>query len=83
MERRTSILVLVYAFLVVVSIISLYELGERRVDVYVSLNILAYYVTYAVIRPTYTSRHVRVLNIVLFIVFALVASYRVYEVLMK
>ncbi len=83
MERRVSILVLVYAFLVVLSIISLYGLSEKRVDVYVSLNILTYYVSYAVVRPTYTSRYVKALNILLFIVFAIIVSYRVYEVLSK
>ncbi|MCC6041337.1 MAG: hypothetical protein LM557_04095 [Desulfurococcaceae archaeon] len=81
MERRVSILVLVYAFLVVLSIISLYGLSEKRVDVYVSLNILTYYVSYAIVRPTYTSRYVKALNILLFIVFAIIVSYRVYEVL--
>jgi hypothetical protein len=80
-ERRVSILVLVYAFLVVLSIISLYGLSEKRVDVYVSLNILTYYVSYAIVRPTYTSRYVKALNILLFIVFAIIVSYRVYEVL--
>lgn len=81
MERRVSILVLVYAFLAVLSIISLYGLSEKRVDVYVSLNILTYYVSYAIVRPTYTSRYVKALNILLFIVFAIIVSYRVYEVL--
>lgn len=81
MERRVSILVLVYPFLVVLSIISLYGLSEKRVDVYVSLNILTYYVSYAIVRPTYTSRYVKALNILLFIVFAIIVSYRVYEVL--
>jgi hypothetical protein len=80
-ERRVSILVLVYAFLAVLSIISLYGLSEKRVDVYVSLNILTYYVSYAIVRPTYTSRYVKALNILLFIVFAIIVSYRVYEVL--
>lgn len=81
MERRVSILVLVYTVLVVLSVTSLYVLGEKRADLYVSLNILAYYVSYAVMRPTYTSKYVRALNITLFIVFAVIVAFRVYEVL--
>jgi hypothetical protein len=81
LERKLSVLILVYTILVVVSAISLYLLGERRVDVYVSLNILSYYVSYAIMRPSYTSRSIRLLNIVLFAVFTVIVSFRVYEVL--
>jgi len=82
-ERRVSILLVVYTFLVVISVISLYVLGERRADVYVSLNILAYYISYAIIRPSYTSRAVRALNIVLFVLFAIIVAFRIYEVLVS
>jgi hypothetical protein len=82
-ERGVSVLLLVYTTLVVLSIIGLYALGEKRVDVYISLNILAYYVSYAVTRPAYTSRHVKILNIVLFAVFTVIVAFRVYEVLVS
>ena len=81
MQSRLSLLLLVYTLLVVISAISLYVLGEKRVDVYVSLNILAYYVSYATLRPTLTTRAVRFLNIALFVIFAVIVSFRVYEVL--
>jgi len=82
-ERGVSVLLLVYTTLVVLSVIGLYALGEKRVDVYISLNILAYYVSYAVTGPAYTSRHVKILNIVLFAVFTVIVAFRVYEVLVS
>lgn len=81
MERKLSVLILVYTTLVAVSSMSLYLLSEKRIDTYVSLNILAYYVSYAVIRPSYTTKSARYLNIVLFAIFAIIVSFRVYEVL--
>jgi len=83
LEKKANILLFMYTLLVVLSIISLYLLGEKRVDVYVSLNILAYYVSYAVARPSYTSRPVRILNIALFVIFTLIVALRIYEVLMS
>jgi len=65
----------------VLSTVALYLLKEQRVDVYVSLNILSYYVSYAVVRPSTLSSIVRVLNAALFALFIAIVAYRVYEVL--
>lgn len=81
MQKRLNLLITTYTLLTVISAISLYVLGEKRVDVYVSLNILAYYVSYATLRPTIINRAVRFLNIALFIVFTIIVSFRIYEVL--
>ncbi|MCC6035365.1 MAG: hypothetical protein LM567_07720 [Desulfurococcaceae archaeon] len=81
MQKRLNLLITTYTLLTVISVISLYVLGEKRVDVYVSLNILAYYVSYATLRPTIINRAVRFLNIALFIVFTIIVSFRIYEVL--
>jgi hypothetical protein len=80
-QKRLNLLITTYTLLTVISVISLYVLGEKRVDVYVSLNILAYYVSYATLRPTIINRAVRFLNIALFIVFTIIVSFRIYEVL--
>jgi hypothetical protein len=65
----------------VLSTVALYLLKEQRVDVYVSLNILSYYVSYAVVKPSTLSSIVRVLNAALFALFIAIVAYRVYEVL--
>jgi hypothetical protein len=82
-ERKVDILLVIYTSLVVLSVISLYVLGERRIDAYISLNILAYYTSHGIIRPNYTSRAVKALNIALFAVFMIIVAFRVYEVLVS
>lgn len=63
---------------------SMYLLGESRVDAYASVNVLTYFVSYAVARPGLErSRAVRCLNALLLLVFAVVVAWRVYEVLAK
>ncbi|MEM1623617.1 MAG: hypothetical protein QXU65_06660 [Sulfolobales archaeon] len=62
----------------------MYLLGEDRVDAYTSVNILVYFVSYAVTRPSVgKSKAVRYLNAFLLLLFALVVAWRVYEVLVK
>ncbi|MEM4664447.1 MAG: hypothetical protein QW271_01705 [Sulfolobales archaeon] len=63
---------------------SIYLLGEDRVDAYTSVNILVYFVSYAVTRPSVErSKAVRYLNMFLLLLFALIVAWRVYEVLVK
>uniref|UniRef100_A0A7J3Z5V3 Uncharacterized protein n=1 Tax=Ignisphaera aggregans TaxID=334771 RepID=A0A7J3Z5V3_9CREN len=81
MRSRVSLFILVYTLMNVLSTVALYLLKEQRVDVYVSLNILSYYVSYAVVRPSTLSSIVRVLNAALFALFIAIVAYRVYEVL--
>ncbi|MEM2499349.1 MAG: hypothetical protein QXI94_04145 [Sulfolobales archaeon] len=62
----------------------MYLLGEDRVDAYTSVNILVYFVSYAVNRPSVEkSQAVRYLNVFLLLLFALIVAWRVYEVLVK
>jgi len=81
LRSRVSLFILVYTLMNVLSTVALYLLKEQRVDVYVSLNILSYYVSYAVVRPSTLSSIVRVLNAALFALFIAIVAYRVYEVL--
>lgn len=62
--------------------LALFLLGEQRVDAYVALNILVYYICYAVMRPSPgRSLLVRAFNIALLSVMCAVIAVRVYEVL--
>jgi len=81
LRSRVSLFILVYTLMNVLSTVALYLLKEQRVDVYVSLNILSYYVSYAVVKPSTLSSIVRVLNAALFALFIAIVAYRVYEVL--
>ena len=81
MRSRVSLFILVYTLMNVLSTVALYLLKEQRVDVYVSLNILSYYVSYAVVKPSTLSSIVRVHNAALFALFIAIVAYRVYEVL--
>jgi hypothetical protein len=81
LRSRVSLFILVYTLMNVLSTVALYLLKEQRVDVYVSLNILSYYVSYTVVRPSTLSSIVRVLNVALFALFIAIVAYRVYEVL--
>ena len=57
-------------------------LGEGRPDVYVSMTILSYFISYALASPDPRPEYVpRVVNIVLLAVFLVIVGYRVYEVL--
>jgi len=80
-QSRVSLFILIYALMIVLSTAALYLLREQRVDVYISLNILSYYVSYAVVRPSISTNIVRIINIILFILFIAIVAYRIYEVL--
>ncbi len=67
------------AFLIVVITVSLWEVGEVRVDAYIALYVLAYVVIKAILSPKRVSRDW--LFIVLLAIFFLIVGYRIYEVL--
>jgi len=51
-------------------------------DAYVAVNVLMYYVSYAIIRPVpETTLTIKILNAVLLAVFSIIVAMRVYEVL--
>ncbi|MEM4482220.1 MAG: hypothetical protein QXK88_04985 [Desulfurococcaceae archaeon] len=82
MPRRQELLPFIYVLLVTSMNISLYTLGEKRVDAYLALNVLLYFISYAVVRPFYAAPLlVKALNASLLLVFALIVAFRVYEVL--
>jgi hypothetical protein len=81
LKRELELFTTLYTVLVILSTTSLCLLGEKRVDLYVSLNILAYYVSYALVRPGVGGVVVRALNALLLAVFLIIVAFRVYEVL--
>ena len=80
MLNRHKLFILIYAFIVTVVETLIFMLGEQRIDAYVAVNILIYYVVYAVVRPP-SSTYSRFLNISLLSIFAVIVAYRIYEVL--
>ena len=75
---------LLYTTLSSVSNASLLLLGEVRVDAYVALNILSFYVSYSLARPsTKSTTIVRLTHALLLTIFALIVGSRIYEVLVK
>ena len=92
MERLSHSNVFIASFSIAVASISsiLILLGELRLDVYISLYILAYYVLRALYSPfpRDIDRRLRITDISFFIVFSVIVGYRVLliiapEVLMK
>ena len=70
---------LVLAFLIYLTVSCFSALGETRIDVYVSMFVLEYFVCLALFRPR---RRVRdVLAYVLFIVFSVIVAIKVIEIL--
>lgn len=84
MLRKIELFIFLYVSLVSTLNISLILTGESRVDSYVAANILAYYVSYAIIRPTPSnSLALRSLNAILIILFIALSIMRIYEVIVR
>ncbi|MGC8983284.1 MAG: hypothetical protein ACP5KA_06020 [Desulfurococcaceae archaeon] len=65
--------------MIAVSTWALWSVGEQRVDAYVALYVLEYAIIKAVLRPR--RRGVDWLFVALLVVFFVIASYRIYQVL--
>ena len=78
---RNHLFNLVLALLVALTVPSLAALKEGRLDVYVSMFTLEYFVCLAVLRPR--RRFFDVLAVALFLAFAYAVALRVLEVLMR
>lgn len=78
MNRRYLFLAL-YSLAAFIIASSLIFLGERRLDVYLSLYILNYFIMVSIFDPKIKYRSF--LNIVLFIIFILIVVFRVAEIL--
>jgi hypothetical protein len=64
----------------IVSTVAVFSgLGERRLDLYVSMYTLEYFVSKAILRPR--RRFFDVLGLVLFITFSAIVSLKVWEIL--
>jgi hypothetical protein len=64
----------------IVSTVAVFSgLGERRLDLYVSMYTLEYFVAKAILRPR--RRFFDVLGLVLFITFSAIVSLKVWEIL--
>lgn len=66
-----------YSIAILITVISGFLLNESRIDLYISLYILEYFVFSAI----YGVRLSTVLNAILFIIFMIIVAYRVIEIL--
>jgi hypothetical protein len=76
---RTSIFIVSLATAIALISTILIILGELRLDVYISLYILAYYVLRALYSPfpRAVDRRLRISDVLFFIVFSIIVAYRV------
>ncbi|MEM2021698.1 MAG: hypothetical protein QXP80_05695 [Zestosphaera sp.] len=76
--------VVLYAGLTTSFNIALLLLRESRVDAYIALNILSFYVSYSLTRPfPRADVLVKLTHVALLTLFTLIVSMRVYEVLTR
>lgn len=82
--KRYEVFLLIYTLLTYALNTSLFMLSESRVDAYISVNILVFYITYAVVKPIRNpGLPWKILQAALLCLFAIIVGYRVYEVLFK
>lgn len=72
---------LILAVMIVITVVALGAIGETRLDVYISLFTLEYFVGLAILRPR--RRTLDFLAIVLLITFIIIVGIRVVEVILK
>jgi len=70
---------IVLGFMIVPTAVILSSLGETRLDVYVSMYTLEYFVAKAVLRPR--RRFFDILGLTLFLIFSLIVCFRIWEIL--
>jgi|Deesub1362B_J571_1020462.scaffolds.fasta_scaffold00003_85 hypothetical protein len=80
---NTQHFILRMAILVSITFTALILLGEARLDVYISLYILIYYILLALHSPfnRRISRRLNVISVVLFIIFMVIVALRVIAIL--
>lgn len=82
MWGRLHRLILTYTALVCLSNAVLYFMAEKRFDAYISINVLIFYITYAIYRPLRSSSlRVKLLHTALLTLFLAIVVYRVYQVI--
>jgi len=70
---------IVLGSMIVSTVAVLSGLGEMRLDVYVSMYTLEYFVAEAVLRPR--RRFFDILGLALFLIFSIIVCFRVWEIL--
>ena len=70
---------IVLGSMIVSTVAMLSGLGEMRLDVYVSMYTLEYFVAKAVLRPR--RRFFDILGLALFLIFSIIVCFRVWEIL--
>jgi len=70
---------IVLGFMIVSTAVILSSLGETRLDVYVSMYTLEYFVAKAVLKPR--RRFFDILALTLFLIFLLIVCFRIWEIL--
>ncbi len=73
----------IYTFFISFTSTILLLLGENRVDVYMSLYILEYFILRALYHPMPedVNRRLRIIDIIYIIIFGFIVSYRVLEII--
>lgn len=81
--KSKEIFVIIYSISIALTNTILILLGEMRIDVYISLYILEYYIYRALITPLpkKINRYLRFIDIGLFIVFSIIVAYRVIQII--
>jgi len=75
---------LIYVTMVAITTTALILLNELRVDVYLSLYILEYYILRAIISPVSAEislSYLKVIDYIFLVIFILIVAYRVIEIL--
>lgn len=84
MVGATERFVLLYVALSSAFNVSSLLLGETRIDMYVVLNIISFYVSYSLTRPpTKSAIIVRSVHVLLLVMFVFIVASRLYEVFMR
>lgn len=82
MRGYIELFILVYTALASMITATIFLLGESRIDAYIALNILTYYMCYAVVRPGIRrGLIIKMYNVLLLVVMGVIISLRLYEVL--
>lgn len=82
--KRHEVFLLAYTLLTYALNTSLFMLNESRIDAYIAVNILVFYITYSIVKPIRNpALPWKILQVVLLCLFAVIVGYRVYGVLSR
>lgn len=81
--KQEDLYVLMNACLITIANLALILIGERRIDVYMSLTILIYFVTTGLIGygAEVRGRGMKILTTVFLIIFVVIVSYRIWKII--